>query len=82
MTDDVLGHVSLQRAYQAAVQTLTALRSNEEDLPRTLDEGILKKLLLESFALQFEDDQARLEKRVLELLDEKIDAQKHGAGQE
>lgn len=75
MSEEIIGHVSLQRAYQAVVQTLAEMRENDE-VSRALDEGVIKKLLTESFAFQFEDDQTVLEKRVTEILEEKVDSQK------
>lgn len=76
MSDEALTHVSLQRAFQAAVQTLAEIRSGGDNVPRDLDEGVIKKLLTESFAFQFEDDQLLLEKRVLAILEAKVDSQK------
>jgi hypothetical protein len=69
-----LDHVSFQRAFESAVQALTVLRAEEEDVPRSLDESVLKKLLIESFAHQFEDDTTLLEKRVREILEDQVKA--------
>jgi hypothetical protein len=67
-----ISHVSLQRAYQAAVQSLSELRSSEESVPRSLDEKLIKELLTLTFALQFEDDTSTLEKRVQEILEAQV----------
>jgi hypothetical protein len=67
-------HVSFQRAFESAVQSLTVLRGEEEKVPRTLNEDLLKRLLVESFAHQFEDDTSSLEKRVREILEEQVKA--------
>lgn len=80
MTDDAIAHVSLQRAYQAAVQTLDEMRSSGEEISRDLDEGVIKQLLTESFAFQFEDDQTLLERRVNEILEQKVDGKRTGGG--
>lgn len=65
-------HVSFQRAFESAVQSLTVTRTGEEAVPRSLDEALLKSLLVESFAHQFEDDTTTLEKRVREILEKQI----------
>ena len=78
MSDETVTHVSLQRAYQAALQTLSDIRSAGEDIPTALDAGVIKKLLTESFAFQFEEDQSLLEKRVVAILEEKVDSQRQG----
>jgi len=80
MTDDAITHVSLQRAYQAAVQTLDEMRSSGEEISRDLDEGVIKQLLTESFAFQFEDDQTPFERRVNEILEQKVDDKRTGGG--
>ena len=67
-----ISHVSLERAYQAAMQSLSDLRSNEESIPRSLDEKLIKELLNVTFALQFEDDTSTLEKRVQEILEAQV----------
>ena len=67
-----ISHVSLQRAYQAAVQSLSELRSSEESVPRSLDENLIKELLTLTFALQFEDDTSTLERRVQEILEAQV----------
>lgn len=73
MSDDQsTSHVSLQRAYQAAVQSLSDLRTSEDSIPRSLDERLIKELLTLTFALQFEDDTSTLEKRVQEILEQQV----------
>ena len=72
--------MSLQRAYQAAVQTLDEMRSSGEEISRDLDEGVIKQLLTESFAFQFEDDQTPFERRVNEILEQKVDDKRTGGG--
>jgi len=70
--------VSFQRAFESAIQSLTVLRAGESEVPRILDEDLLKSLLVESFAHQFEEDISVLEKRVAEILEAK--ARKSSSG--
>lgn len=70
MSEMPVSRISEMRAFQAAVRSLSERRSEDKDLPRSLDEGLLKRLLSESFLLQFEDDQSILERRVMEILEE------------
>lgn len=72
MEEQSICHVSLERAYQAAIQSLSELKSNEESVPRSLNEKLIKELLKITFALQFEDDTNTLEKRVQELLEAQV----------
>jgi len=73
MTGETSGvAVSFQRAFESTIQSLTVLRAGEGEVPRILDEGLLKSLLVESFAHQFEEDISVLEKRVAEILEAKV----------
>lgn len=71
MAADEESHVSFHRAYHSAVESLSAMKSEEEVSP-LLDEVLLRKLLEASFAHQFDDDLSVLEKRVKELIEESI----------